>query len=115
MDVDEELNFLWIIFREPDLMTAAKMVLHDLQRVKIPFFVPPSQQEEGDPSEKSDSPDASEEPTISTDRTAAAMKVVAGIMSSQQLMHVPAHKDFFNGGETETEKIEHPQEDVSQL
>nr|XP_029118145.1 nuclear/nucleolar GTPase 2 [Elaeis guineensis] len=97
---------------EPDLMTAAKMVLHDWQRGKIPFFVPPPQQEEGEPSEKSDSPDASKEPTISTDRTAAAMKAIAGIISSQQLMNVPAHKDFFNGGKTETEKMEHPQEDA---
>ncbi|KAL6140720.1 hypothetical protein ACLB2K_059016 [Fragaria x ananassa] len=28
---------------EPDLMTAAKMILHDCQRCKIPFFVPPPQ------------------------------------------------------------------------
>ncbi|KAG1359562.1 Nuclear/nucleolar GTPase 2 [Cocos nucifera] len=85
MDVDEELNFLWMIFREV----------------------------EDEPSEKSDLPDASKEPTSSTDRTAAAMKAIAGIISSQQLMNVPAHKDFFNGGKTETEKIEHPQEDAS--
>ncbi|KAG1361255.1 putative Nuclear/nucleolar GTPase 2 [Cocos nucifera] len=64
---------------EPDLMTAAKMILHDWQRGKIPFFVPPPQQQEGDPSGNSNSPDASEEePTISTDRTAAAMKAIAG-------------------------------------
>eukprot|EP00494_Astrolonche_serrata_P033590 UN33859 len=31
---------------EPDLTTAAKMVLHDWQRGKIPFFVPPPQQNE---------------------------------------------------------------------
>ncbi|TQD74527.1 hypothetical protein C1H46_039930 [Malus baccata] len=30
---------------EPDLMTAAKMVLHDWQRGKIPFFVPPPKRE----------------------------------------------------------------------
>lgn len=72
-------------------MTAVKMVLHDWQRGKIPFFVPPPQQQECDPSEKSDSPDASEEPTVSTDRTASAMKAFPGIVSFQQLMHVPAH------------------------
>ena len=94
-------------------MTAAKMILHDWQRGKIPFFVPPPQQQEGDPSGNSNLPDASEEPTISTDRTAAAMKAIAGIISSQQLMHVPAHKDFGNVIETETKKIEHPEEDAS--
>ncbi|XP_073102405.1 nuclear/nucleolar GTPase 2 [Elaeis guineensis] len=98
---------------EPDLMTAAKMILHDWQRGKIPFFVAPPQQQEGDPSGNSNLPDASEEPTISTDRTAAAMKAIAGIISSQQLMHVPAHKDFGNVIETETKKIEHPEEDAS--
>ncbi|KAL0382301.1 UNVERIFIED_CONTAM: Nuclear/nucleolar GTPase 2 [Sesamum calycinum] len=30
---------------EPDLMTAAKVILHDWQRGKIPFFVPPPKQE----------------------------------------------------------------------
>ncbi|RXI03090.1 hypothetical protein DVH24_003168 [Malus domestica] len=30
---------------EPDLMTAAKMVPHDWQRGKIPFFVPPPKRE----------------------------------------------------------------------
>ena len=95
-------------------MTAAKMILHDWQRGKIPFFVPPPQQQEGDPSGNSNSPDASEEePTISTDRTAAAMKAIAAIISSQQLMHVPAHKDFGGVVETETNKTECPEEDAS--
>ncbi|CAI9103454.1 OLC1v1001936C1 [Oldenlandia corymbosa var. corymbosa] len=34
---------------EPDLMTAAKMVLHDWQRGKIPFFVPPPKESPEDP------------------------------------------------------------------
>nr|CAD1830739.1 unnamed protein product [Ananas comosus var. bracteatus] len=79
---------------EPDLMTAAKMVLHDWQRGKIPFFVLPPQQDEENLPEDSKLIEKNEEPTISTDRTAAAMKAIAGIISSQQLMHVPAHKDF---------------------
>ncbi|XP_020113090.1 nuclear/nucleolar GTPase 2 isoform X1 [Ananas comosus] len=79
---------------EPDLMTAAKMVLHDWQRGKIPFFVFPPQQDEENLPEDSKLIEKNEEPTISTDRTAAAMKAIAGIISSQQLMHVPAHKDF---------------------
>ncbi|KAJ6841096.1 nuclear/nucleolar GTPase 2-like [Iris pallida] len=81
---------------EPDLTTVAKMVLHDWQRGKIPFFVPPPQQEADGSEEKSDAPIAVDE-TISTDRPAAAMKAIAGIISSQQQMHVPARKDFFDG------------------
>ncbi|KAJ6851700.1 nuclear/nucleolar GTPase 2-like [Iris pallida] len=81
---------------EPDLTTVAKMVLHDWQRGKIPFFVPPPQQEADGSEEKSDAPIAVDE-TISTDRPAAAMKAIAGIISSQQQMHVPTQKDFFDG------------------
>lgn len=80
---------------EPDLMTAAKMVLQDWQRGKIPFFVPPPQQEDNASQDKSTSSGVAEEPTVSTDRKAAAMKVIQGIISSQQKMHVPAQKDFF--------------------
>ncbi|WOL15421.1 nuclear/nucleolar GTPase 2 [Canna indica] len=61
---------------EPDLMTAAKMILHDWQRGKIPFFVPPPKQE-SDLSERLDPPEERAEPTISSDRTYAAMKSIA--------------------------------------
>lgn len=94
---------------EPDLMTAAKMVLQDWQRGKIPFFVPPPKQEEDIPQDKSVSSNASDEPTISTDKKAAAMKAIAGIISSQQKMNVPAQKDFFgDDGAPDTENLEEP-------
>ncbi|CAL9764494.1 unnamed protein product [Musa acuminata subsp. burmannicoides] len=105
---------------EPDLMTAAKMILHDWQRGKIPFFVPPPQQE-GNSSENSDAPETtagsdapegSADPTISADRTTAAMKAIAGIISSQQQMLVPSHKGLF-GDELENEKLEETLEDDS--
>lgn len=91
---------------EPDLMTVAKMVLQDWQRGKIPFFVPPPQQEDS-LHDKPILPGTSEEPTISTDREAAAMKAIAGIISSQQKMNVPAQKDFFgDDGLPENENLE---------
>ncbi|CAL9193578.1 nuclear/nucleolar GTPase 2 [Musa acuminata AAA Group] len=105
---------------EPDLMTAAKMILHDWQRGKIPFFVPPPQQE-GNSSENSDAPETttgsdapegSADPTISADRTTAAMKAIAGIISSQQQMLVPSRKGLF-GDELENEKLEETLEDDS--
>ncbi|KAG0448197.1 hypothetical protein HPP92_027941 [Vanilla planifolia] len=70
---------------EPDVNTAAKMVLQDWQRGRIPFFVPPPQQQEEE---------AVEEPTINTDPTAAAMRAISGIVASQQQMHVPGNRDF---------------------
>ena len=79
---------------EPDLTTTAKMVLHDWQRGKIPFFVPPPQQGEDSPSETAEPVDKSDEEGVSSDRTAAAMKAIAGIISSQQQMNVPCQKEF---------------------
>lgn len=98
---------------EPDLTTVAKMVLHDWQRGKIPFFVPPPQLEADGSDEKADAPGAPEE-TISKDRTSAAMKAIAGIISSQQKMHVPAQKDFFDGVvEPDSEPVEEPEADTA--
>ncbi|KAJ4778406.1 Nucleolar GTP-binding protein 2 [Rhynchospora pubera] len=109
---------------EPDLMTAAKMVLHDWQRGKIPFFVPPPQEGGVDPSDpdKEDHNEAKitratnleiaetnqdgaemdesgedqtnneEEIRMKSDRVADAMKTIAGIISSQQNMNIPARK-----------------------
>uniref|UniRef100_A0A0E0D0L4 Nuclear/nucleolar GTPase 2 n=1 Tax=Oryza meridionalis TaxID=40149 RepID=A0A0E0D0L4_9ORYZ len=79
---------------EPDLTTTAKMVLHDWQRGKIPFFVPPPQQGEDSPPETAEPVEKSDEEGVSSDRTAAAMKAIAGIISSQQQMNVPCQKEF---------------------
>ena len=78
---------------EPDLTTAAKMVLHDWQRGKIPFFVPPPQQSDDGASEIAEPVEKTEEDGVSSDRTAAAMKAIARIISSQQNLNVPCHKE----------------------
>lgn len=95
---------------EPDLMTSAKMVLNDWQRGKIPFFVPPPQQDGNSPQDTPISLYTDDEPSISADRKAAAMKAIAGIISSQQKMHVPAQKDFFgdDDGKAENENLDEP-------
>ncbi|KAJ0960636.1 hypothetical protein J5N97_001512, partial [Dioscorea zingiberensis] len=93
---------------EPDLSTAAKMVLQDWQRGRIPFFVPPPQQQEVEEQPKTNASAESEEQTISTDRAAAAMRAIAGIISSQQLKHVPAQKNFFGENDQEHEDLQHP-------
>ncbi|CAA6654429.1 unnamed protein product [Spirodela intermedia] len=67
---------------EPDLSTAAKMILHDWQRGRIPFFVPPPRQ-----------------PSVNADQKSAAMRAIAGIISAQQVMHVPENKGFFGHGD----------------
>ncbi|CAL4922671.1 unnamed protein product [Urochloa decumbens] len=84
---------------EPDLTTAAKMVLHDWQRGKIPFFVPPPQQSDDGASESAEPVEKTEEDGVSSDRKAAAMKAIAGIISSQQNMNVPCHKEHDGNNE----------------
>ncbi|KAF5752442.1 nucleolar GTP-binding protein 2 [Tripterygium wilfordii] len=88
---------------EPDLVTAAKMVLHDWQRGRIPFFVPPPQQEE----------DSSEEPSVSGINTeavgdgnqaAAAFTAIANVISSQQQSSVPVRKDLFDDNDLKEEE-----------
>ncbi|XP_057542668.1 nuclear/nucleolar GTPase 2 [Amaranthus tricolor] len=91
---------------EPDLMTAAKMVLFDWQRGKIPFFVPPPQQVD----------DKSEEPNVTGDdkkgeteteedkeKSSSAMKAIADVLSSQQLEDVPVQTDLFSDNELKGE------------
>ncbi|KGN52399.1 nuclear/nucleolar GTPase 2 [Cucumis sativus] len=81
---------------EPDLTTAAKMVLHDWQRGKLPFFVPPPRVE-----------DESEEPNycvdddsgVDSNQAAAAFKAIANVISSQQQRSVPVQRDLFSENE----------------
>ncbi|KAK4576644.1 hypothetical protein RGQ29_027265 [Quercus rubra] len=92
---------------EPDLMTAAKMVLHDWQRGKIPFFVPPPRQED----KSADEPNvfgADQDEVGSSQASAAAFRAIANVISSQQQMSVPVQRDLFSENELrgDTDKLE---------
>lgn len=93
---------------EPDLMTAAKMVLHDWQRGRIPFFVPPPQQQDGGPSENPEPSETKENSSVNGDRTSAAMKAIANVIASQQLKQVPVQRDLFDDNELQGKKPEQP-------
>ncbi|KAJ4964115.1 hypothetical protein NE237_024054 [Protea cynaroides] len=88
---------------EPDLMTAAKMVLLDWQRGRIPFFVCPPKQEDG-PSEELTVSGVDEDAAVHGDRASSAMKAIANVISSQQLKHVPVQRDLFSKDELEGDK-----------
>ncbi|KAF9611859.1 hypothetical protein IFM89_036503 [Coptis chinensis] len=88
---------------EPDFKTAAKMVLHDWQRGRIPFFVPPPKQEDGH-SEKPGVASTSEDTVVDSDRASAAIRAIANVISSQQLKHVPVQRDLFSEQELDGEK-----------
>ncbi|KAL3508651.1 hypothetical protein ACH5RR_028052 [Cinchona calisaya] len=83
---------------EPDLMTAAKMVLHDWQRGKIPFFVPPPKQED-DSSEGPNQSGLQNDEAVDDDQVSAARKAIADVISSQQLKDVPVQEDLFTENE----------------
>lgn len=83
---------------EPDVMTAAKMVLYDWQRGKIPFFVPPPQQEDGTSEATGDDNDGETE-----EEKQKALKAIADVISSQQLEDVPVQTDLYSENELKGE------------
>ncbi|KAJ0102959.1 hypothetical protein Patl1_04610 [Pistacia atlantica] len=94
---------------EPDVMTAAKMILHDWQRGKIPFFVPPPRQDES--KEEPNVYGITEEAVADSNQASAALKVINSVMLSQQEKSVPVQKDLFSEDElnVELETANHPQ------
>ncbi|XP_062169209.1 nuclear/nucleolar GTPase 2 [Alnus glutinosa] len=85
---------------EPDLMTAGKMILHDWQRGKIPFFVPPPRQEV----ESLEEPNvfgADKDEGVESSQASAAFKAIASVISSQQQKSVPVQRDLFSEKELE--------------
>ncbi|KAK9088423.1 hypothetical protein Scep_027505 [Stephania cephalantha] len=89
---------------EPDLMTAAKMILHDWQRGRIPFFVPPPQENES--VDEPSTYDAVEGALVDGDRKAAAMRAIANVVSSQLQKNVPVQRDLFDETELGVETSE---------
>ncbi|XP_022133818.1 nuclear/nucleolar GTPase 2 isoform X1 [Momordica charantia] len=81
---------------EPDLTTAAKMVLHDWQRGRLPFFVPPPRVDD-----KSEEPDygVDDDSGVDSNQAAAAFKAIANVISSQQQRNVPVQRDLFSDTE----------------
>ncbi|AES89926.1 putative nucleolar GTP-binding protein [Medicago truncatula] len=98
---------------EPDLMTAAKMILHDWQRGKIPFFVPPPRLEDLSKSEEPNvngiDVDEANVNGIAVDeavdhyQASAAIKAIANVLSSQQKQIVPVQGDLCNENELKGE------------
>lgn len=100
---------------EPDLMTAAKMVLYDWQRGKIPFFVPPPQLEEdgasgnpsvgvaGDGDGNTETQTETETEERENPASLKVMKAIADVISSQQLEDVPVQSDLYSENELKGE------------
>ena len=90
-------------------MTVAKMVLHDWQRGRIPFFVPPPRQQEGDSSDEPSTSGVEKDTAVDDNQASAAIRAIANVISSQQTMNVPVQKDLFSERELEGDNSEPPQ------
>ena len=90
-------------------MTVAKMVLHDWQRGRIPFFVPPPRLLEGDSSNEPCTSGLEKDPAVDDNKASAAIKAIANVISSQQTMNVPVQKDLFSEKELEGDNSEQPE------
>ncbi|CAJ2635096.1 unnamed protein product [Trifolium pratense] len=91
---------------EPDLMTAAKMILHDWQRGKIPFFVPPPRQDALSESEETNVNGIDVDETVDPNQASAAIKAIANVLSSQQQRNVPVQGDLYNENELKGESTD---------
>ncbi|XP_058750623.1 nuclear/nucleolar GTPase 2-like [Vicia villosa] len=88
---------------EPDLMTAAKMILHDWQRGKIPFFVPPPRQNDGSEAEEPNVNGIDVDDTVDPNQASAAIKAIASVLSSQQQRNVLVQGDLYTENEMKGE------------
>ncbi|KAL3645484.1 Nuclear/nucleolar GTPase 2 [Castilleja foliolosa] len=83
---------------EPDYTTAAKMILHDWQRGKIPFFVPPPKQQQEEDVKEQSNEEGKDDGAVIEDKALAARKAIADVISSQQIKidEVPIQKELFS-------------------
>ena len=93
---------------DPDLNTAAKMVLYDWQRGKIPFFtLPPESEEELPPVARESSPEADPSAPPPSEIEEKAMQAIASkaaeALEKQQKSQIPVQEDFFNADDAKTE------------
>ncbi|OIW11528.1 hypothetical protein TanjilG_26894 [Lupinus angustifolius] len=84
---------------EPDLMTAAKMILHDWQKGRIPFFVPCLD----DLSEEPEVNGLDIDETVDDKQASAAIKAIANVLSFQQQGSLPVQKDLYSENELKGE------------
>ncbi|KAF6138567.1 hypothetical protein GIB67_032461 [Kingdonia uniflora] len=82
---------------EADLKTAAKMVLHDWQRGRIPFYVPPptSEGETEEAATTSNNPFGGSS-VVDNDQESAAIRAIANVILSQQFKNVPVQRYLYS-------------------
>lgn len=84
-------------------MTAAKMVLHDWQRGKIPFFVPPPKEEDD---EQKDGEAVKDQVVDEDEKASAARRAIADVIASQQIQDIPVQEDLFSEKELMGETLQ---------
>ncbi|TYI85018.1 hypothetical protein E1A91_D05G408700v1 [Gossypium mustelinum] len=76
-----------------------KMILHDWQRGRIPFFVPPPKQEADDSSDEPTVHGIDKDAVADNNQADAALKAIANVMLFQQQKSVPVKTDLFSDNE----------------
>jgi len=79
------------------------MILHDWQRGKIPFFVPPPRKDALSESEEPNVNGIDVDETADHTQASAAIKAIANVISSQQQRNVPVQGDLYNENELNEE------------
>ncbi len=86
---------------DPDLNTAAKMVLHDWQRGKIPYFTLPKEDEVQEKEVENVPEEETEAPADATELDEQAKEAVASkaaeALQHQQKSHIPVQENYFVG------------------
>lgn len=124
-DWDDENDFLTKLCKltgkllkggEPDLGTAAKMVLNDWQRGRIPFFTPPPRHHEGqgimngEQHSRVHTQVKGKEESLteaqSEQKDASVLTAINSVIKKQQLKPMPVQKEFFNEEDERVQKVE---------
>ncbi|CAM6086984.1 unnamed protein product [Calypogeia fissa] len=113
---------------EPDLKTAAKMVLFDWQRGRIPFFTPPPSrggddlpksivpdekiQDLSKPSEAVTGPEEQDTKDSDFNRESKALAAICNVVARQSIRNAPVQRDFFDAEDEQREDDEEIEDDV---
>ena len=91
---------------DPDLNTAAKMVLHDWQRGKIPYFTLPSEEKVAEDKEEEDIEPSGDATELDERAKEAVAAKAAEALQHQQKSHIPVQEDYFVGEDAQKDAQE---------
>merc|ERR1711953_730422 len=98
---------------EPDINTAAKMILSDFQRGRLPYFVPPPNTEEGKDATKDEARKVSDEVDAAAEDKSSKEVAEAALQIKQNFKPLSTTMEFDEEDRGETEEDDDVDEDVN--